>query len=176
MKKEALFLIITMISFMSDHLYSQDYPIYFENRLTEGYDIGVDTDRAVRNWLSNQNGYMKMEYPSGQIWGAVFITVGEPTNPPRPFMNFNGFNILSIEMKGENGGETVDIGIKDNTDPDNGKETKKTITVTNNWRVYEFPLNEFVTADLEYLYVVTEFVFGGSNGRTVYFRTVKYKR
>lgn len=176
MKIKILVLIFAMISLLSNHVLSQDYPIYVGQEFTTGFDMGVDTDTKKRDWVSNQNGFMKMEYPSGQIWGAVFITIGKPQDPPRPFQNFIGYSTLSVEMKGENGNEKVDIGIKDNMDPDNGQETKRTITVTNDWEVYELPLREFSTADLSHLYVVIEFVFGGTNGRTVYFKNVKYNR
>lgn len=176
MKIKVLVLTFAMISLMSIHALSQDYPIYVGQELTVGFEMGVDTDQKVRDWLTNQNGYMKMEYPTGQAWGAVFITVGTPTNPPRPFQNFSGYSTLSVEMKGENGGEIVDIGIKDNTDPDNGRETKQTVTLTGKWQVYEFSLNNFVTADLSHLYVPVEFVFGGRNERIVYFRNVQYLR
>jgi hypothetical protein len=168
---------IAICSMMSVGLFAQDHPIYVGQTLSSGYDMGVNTNEGLTSWLSKSDEeYMKMAYPSGQSWGAVFITVGKPTNPPRPYKNFAMHKSISVEMKGANGGESVEIGIKDNTDPDNGAETKIAVTLTNEWKVYEFLLSSFVTVDLSHLYVPIEFVFGGPNGRTVYFKNVKYKQ
>lgn len=178
MKKLALkiMLQICICGILSVNLLAQDHPVYVGQTLSSGYDMGVNTDKGRTNWLSDSLGYMKMVYPAGQIWGAVFITVGKPTNPPRPFRNFAMYKSISLEMKGAKGGENVDIGMKDNTDPDNGQESKITTTLTKDWKTYEFVLNKFVTADLSHLYIPIEFVFGGSNGRTVYFKNIKYKQ
>jgi hypothetical protein len=86
------------------------------------------------------------------------------------------YRTLSIEMKGAKGGETLEIGLKDNTDLDNGGETKIQITLTTNWQVYKFLLSRFVTADLSHLYMPIEFVFDGPQGKIVYFKNITYER
>lgn len=149
--------------------------------LSEGFDTGVDSEESRTrlhrtNWLSKESDYMKMAFPANQNWAAVFVTVGEPTTSQRPSMDFSSFKTLSVEMRGAVGGERVEIGIKSNDQPDNGKETKKVVTLTPAWKVYEFPLSEFSRADLNHLYVVTEFVYNGSAPQTVYFKNIKYLR
>jgi hypothetical protein len=176
MKTKLRLPILALLATLTCNSFCQEYSIYSGQKLTDGFDMGVNSSNNRTNWLFDKGGYMKMSYPSNQSWGAVFITVGKPKNPPRPFKNFSGYKTLTIEMKGENGRENVEIGIKDNTDPDNGQETKITKTLTKDWAVYEFSLANFKTADLSHLYVVIEFVFDGTNGRTVYFRNVKYKK
>jgi hypothetical protein len=52
------------------------------NRLAEGFDLGVDTNLMRRDWVTPQPDSLKLSYPAGQAWGAVFITVGQPVNPP----------------------------------------------------------------------------------------------
>lgn len=77
------------------------------------------------------------------------------------------------------GGECVEIGIKDNTDPDDGSETKIRRCVSTDWQVFAFPLAEFSTADLDRLYVVTEFVFEGEDAerrQTVDFQNIRYEK
>ncbi|MGA2405632.1 MAG: hypothetical protein ABSF81_02645 [Bacteroidales bacterium] len=178
MKKLIFKILLQLIicSIMSLSLLAQNHPIYVGQRLSPGYDIGVNTSNGQTGWLSDSLSYMKMVYPSNQTWGAVFITVGVPTNSPRPYRNFAMYRSISLEMKGAKVGENVDIGIKDNTDLDNGQETKIAVTLTIKWKEYEFLLNRFVTADLSHLYVPIEFVFGDLNGSTVYFKNIKYKQ
>lgn len=146
------------------------------SELSEGFDMGVNSSGGKTDWLSKEPDHMKMAFPANQKWAAVFVTVGEPTDPPRPSMDFSEFRTLSIEMRGAVGGERVEIGIKSNDQPDTGRETKKTVALTPAWKVYEFPLDEFKRADLKNLYVVTEFVYNGTATQTVYFRNIKYLR
>ena len=58
--------------------------IFVQGQLLANYHIGVDTSGRQRAWFSTSNGALEMAYPAEQRWGALFITVGEPTNPPRP--------------------------------------------------------------------------------------------
>jgi len=117
-----------------------------------------------------------MAYPSGLAWGAVFITVGPPSDPPRPRQDLSAYNILSLELRGAAGGECVEVGIKDNTDPDDGSETKIRSCVDTGWQTFSFPLAEFTTADTSQLYVVAEFVFTGPNSQTVDFQNIRYEK
>jgi hypothetical protein len=117
-----------------------------------------------------------MSYPSGQLWGAVFITVGPPKPPPRSGKDLSDYQTLSLELRGANGGEVVWIGLKDNSDPDNGTETKIQVgPLTTQWQTFTFPLSDFITADLTSLYVVTELVFEpGTPAETIDFRHIQY--
>jgi len=142
--------------------------------LTSGFNMGVNSSGGRTDWLESESSDFKMSYPANQTWGAVFITVGPPTDPPRPFRDFSAYHILSVEMKGGTGSKTIDLGIKTNTQRDDGTESKKTETLTQDWRVYEVALSDFKKTDPSRLYVVAEFVFGGSNPQTVYFRNIKY--
>jgi hypothetical protein len=72
--------------------------------------------------------------------------------------------------------EYVSVGLKDNEDPDNGRETKKVVSnLATDWQTFTFPLSDFNTADLTKLYVITEFVFEpGTPAETVCFRHIQY--
>ena len=115
-----------------------------------------------------------MAYPSGQGWGAVFITVGKPKDHPRPGEDLSEFKKLSIELRGDKGNETILVGVKDNTQPDDGSETKFRIkNLRTSWTVMEIPLAEFKRADLSKLYVVSEFVFENTP-ETICARNIAY--
>ncbi len=144
--------------------------------LSPGYDMGVNTSRGRTNWVADMNGYMCMFYPAGQSWGAVFITVGRPTNFDRPGRDLSSYQTLSLELQGAVGGEQVWIGLKDNTDLDTGRETKIPVSgLAPEWQTFTFPLSSFGTASLGRLYVVTEFVFEpGTSAEIVCFRNIQY--
>lgn len=152
------------------------HPIYMGVTLNPGYDMGVNTSDGRTNWVTDINGYMCMSYPKYQQWGAVFITVGRPTNFDRPGQDLSDYQTLSLELKGNSGGESIWIGLKDNTDRDDGTETKIRVSdLTQEWQTFTFPLSDFYTASLDRLYVVTEFVFEPSTpAETVCFRNIQY--
>jgi hypothetical protein len=144
------------------------------SELTEGFDMGVDSSERERTWVTQDPEYMRMAFPANQKWAAVFITIGEPVDKDRPEMDFSAYKTLSIDMKGQVGGEKVDIGLKTNTQPDNGREKKLTRTLSPVWETYTFPLADFKGTDIRHLYVVTEFVYNGKTPQVVYFRNIKY--
>jgi hypothetical protein len=146
------------------------------SKLTSGFNMGIETSEKQHNWLekNTDQGYFKLAYPSGQSWGALFITVGPPKDPPRPVRDLSAYQTLAIEMKAEPGTNMIDIGIKTNTQPDDGSETKIPVKLVPEWKTYELPLNRFEGANLKTLYVVTEFVFANEKAQTIYVRNVKY--
>jgi len=151
-------------------------PVYMGSALAPDYDMGVATSGGLTDWVTDMGGFMCMAYPDDQDWGAVFITVGQPTAPPRPSQDLSGYQALSLELRGEGGGESVWVGLKDSTDPDDGTETKQQVSnLTQDWRTFTFPLSSFSTADPARLNVVTEFVFEpGTPAETVCFRNIQY--
>ena len=78
-------------------------------------------------------------------------------------------------MRGEKGGEQVDLGVKDNMQADDGSESKVTLTLTREWKPFEIPLSKFVGADLTRIYVPAEVVFD-EHSKTVYLRKLLYVR
>ena len=68
--------------------------------LSTGYDMGVDSSSGKKDWVKKTNDYILMDYPKGQNWGAVFFTVGKPTNPPRPYVDMSTYKKLEIELRG----------------------------------------------------------------------------
>lgn len=148
--------------------------ILVSGKLTAGLDMGVNSSGGKADWLKPENDSLRLSYPSDQSWGAVFITVGKPKQPPRPFRDLSAFKTLTIEMRGGSGGEQLEIGIKTNAQPDDGSEAKVPVKLTSEWKTYRFPLDRFEGIDLDHLYVVTEFVFAGSEAKTIFVRNIKY--
>lgn len=143
--------------------------------LGSGYAINLNTSNNLTNWLSNDGSELIMQYPGGQATnGFVFITYG-PSIPPgnRPGQDMSAYQTLILEMKGDPG-SVVYIGIKDSTQPDDGSETKIPITVSANYETYSIPLSKFVGVNLKSVYVLTEWVFNGSQAQNLQVRSVVY--
>jgi hypothetical protein len=155
---------------------AQRHAVYVGPTLSQGYDMAVNTSNGQTSWLHDRNGFMEASYPANQTWGFVMITYGPPSPNPstRQVKNFSNFRTITVEMKGKQGGEIVEIGLKDKDDPDNGSETKIRQPLTNNWQPYTYTLSSFRTADLNHLYVIIEFVFSGPRSETIFFRNVTF--
>ncbi len=155
--------------------------LFVRGQLAGYYDVGVDSSGRRRDWLSRDDDALRLAYPAGQQWGAVFLTVGAPSDPPRPWKDFSSFGFLSLEMKGAQGAESLAIGLKDHDDRDDGREKKLGVSsLTTEWQQFTFPLSDFASsrfslpASLERLYVAVEFVFDGPRAQTVLVRNVRY--
>jgi hypothetical protein len=92
----------------------------------------------------------------------------------RPMRDFSQYQTLSVEMMADPGTSVIDIGIKTNTEKDEGGETKVPVKLAPEWKTYELPLSRFEGTDLKRLYVAAEFVFAGDKSQTIYVRNVKY--
>lgn len=149
--------------------------------LSAYYDMGVNSSEGEHTWASIDSGELQMSYPRGQHWGSVFITVGELTQPPRPWKDFSEFKTLSVELRAERGGEKVGIGVKNRTDNDKGDETRIVETLTTEYRPYKIPLDKLrsnhlrIPQGLRQLYVVVEFVFEGPRAETIYAKNIRYE-
>jgi len=150
--------------------------ILIDGELEDGFDLGLNTNKGRTDWLKKGEKVLRLAYPAEQRSGYVFITVGPPTDTPRPFIDLSQFGFLVVEMRGDAGGERVQVGIKTNTQPDNGGETKLPETLTVEWKTYRYALGRFLRADPSKLYVVAEFVFSGSESNTVYVRSIRYTK
>ena len=142
-----------------------------------GFGMGVDDSKQLRNWIQPTTSSMCLTYPTGLSWGALFITVqGDPKDPPRPWIDISACSKITVEMKGEVGDELVYLGLKDKDDPDTGIETKIPVTLTKDWKIYEFLLSSFKSCDLTKVYVVTEFVFQSNSSTSalkVYVKNIR---
>lgn len=155
------------------------FDIMVGTKLTGDFRLGLNTSEEKRGWLSKEeNGeFMTISFPADQDWSAVFITTGPPNQKLRDgrrSVDLSAYNFLAIDMKGAVGKEEVEIGIKTNTQEDDGTETKIPVILTSEWKTYQYPLDRFTGAAPGRLYVVAELVYTGSKPQTVFFRNIRY--
>lgn len=104
--------------------------------------------------------YPGVAHLGGPEWAAFAIRVAGPSpSVTRQSRDYSGFARLRLEMKGDKGGETFSVHLKDSEDPDDGSQTDIPVTLTDEWENHEFDLSAFENADLSKLYIVTGFLF-----------------
>lgn len=143
--------------------------------LKEGFDEGVNSSGNLTNWVTPNpiDGSQKMSCPPAQDWCAMFVVWQKVVDPPRPGTDMSPYATLLVEMRGDTG-KTIQIGVKDSSQPDTGTEQKVTVLLTTNWRIYAIPLTKFSRASLSKLYVVTEFVWDANSPWTAFVRNIKF--
>ncbi|MCC5939887.1 MAG: hypothetical protein JJU34_21590 [Lunatimonas sp.] len=95
---------------------------------------------------------------SAEPWAAAYWFVGSGVPDSNRVKDFSNFQTLRLKLRGILGGEKVDIGLKDKSDPTDGSETKIPLTLTNEWHTYDIPLTSFAPTRLEELFVVASIV------------------
>ena len=111
-------------------------------------------------------------YPGGAQW-AAFSFVILHSSESRAQVDFSGFDKRQLELKGDQGGETVLVNIKDADDPDDGSQTNIELQLTDQWQTFEIDLADFENADLTMLYVPLAFLFL-EEPQSFSVRTVRY--
>lgn len=153
--------------------------IYSGEVLRNGLDMGVASSGGLGDWVEDLKGAMKISYAAWQDWGVVYVSVGSAGTAygHRSSMDLSAYSLLSVEMKGEHGGEIVYIGIKDRNQPDNGGEKKIKVVLGAGWETYTFDLQQFYPGEIfQRIYIPIEFVFEPTidQDEVIYFRNVQY--
>jgi hypothetical protein len=154
------------------------YPIFTDSTLADGIGLGAIASSETTDWFSFlDTGEICMDYQDGETWGTVLFTIGDMTDPPRPSQDFSAYQQLAFEALGQEGGESVSIALKDNTDPDDRSETKVPVTnLSTDWQPYHYNLSLFKNADISKLYVVAEFFFENTPAESVCVRNIQFLR
>ncbi len=151
------------------------YPKLMDKGLTSGqyslsfasshpYNVGItDINRELDN---------KIEFEA-QPWGVVYFYVGRSSIELLETKDFSVYKTLKLELRGEKGGEKVMIGMKDETNPTDGSETKITLELTKEWETYEIPLTAFVNTNLKKIFMPISFVFE-NEAANIYYRHIEY--
>jgi|GEM_PF-476490 hypothetical protein len=140
-----------------------------------GFNLNYAASDIFRGYTSKQKNYLVIEYPANSYaWASAYFSIDALYGRVNE-MNFSTYSKVTIEMRGETGGETFEIGMKDINDPADGTESKIKIKLTDEWKVYEFETNQFLTADMNRIMVPLSFVFEGPIGKKINIRSVQFK-
>ncbi len=137
------------------------------------FDIGY-ASAGDNKYFKIISGINEIIYEVPKIdWAVAYYRNPSNAMVERPTMDYSSYKSIKLELKGEKGGETVFITLKDNLDPDDGTETKVPLILTNEYKTYEIPLSEFKTANLKELFIVASLVFM-EEAIKVHLRSVEY--
>ncbi|MCW5516022.1 DUF6090 family protein [Muriicola sp. Z0-33] len=138
-----------------DFIYAQSGDVYYP-----GIDFKED--------------YLVITYPEDTFtWGSPYFRI-KVLNGRVTELDFSKYKHVVLEMKGEKGGEEFALMMKDKYDLPDGKESRVNITLTQNWKKYQVPIDQFKTADMEIIETPLGFVFIGGQGKTIHVRSIQF--
>ena len=112
-----------------------------------------DQDSLVRSGDS-----LHIDYAGGVAWGGLWLTAGLDNLQPQ-VLDYSGYDLLLLELKGDDGGETIVVNMEDRDDTHDGTSTRLELQLSDEWQTYEIDLERFETADLGIMDVPFGFVF-----------------
>jgi hypothetical protein len=160
-------------------VYWANYNMTHADSLVRG-TIGSSLDAIYRDYSvrlkypEQREDHLHVHYPGGATdWAVLFFSVRGSSNK-RPSQDFSMYDKLVLELKGDAGGETIDVNLKDRDDPDDGTQTNIELQLTDQWKRYEINLADFKTADLKKLHVVPAFLFD-TEPQSFSVRTIRFQ-
>lgn len=153
----------------------------FVSLLTNGqvptaFKINYAASGLYSNHFSKQEDYLTVEYPENTYaWGSCYFMVDALYGRVNE-MDFSAYSTVFLEMKGNVGGEAFEIAMKDINDPPDGSESRVSIDLTTDWKLFEIKTNRFKTANMNKIMVPIAFVFEGSESKKIYVRSIQFKK
>ena len=136
--------------------------------------IYAQSSNKYYSGIKYEGNAMILTYPDNMFtWGSPFFTINALNNRVTE-MDFTKYKNITLEMKGAIGGEQFALMMKDKYDLPDGNESRVDITVTNVWKTYEVPVEQFETADKKIIETPLGFVFLGGEGKTIYVRSIQF--
>ena len=149
--------------------------VLINGKLRTGFNFAASASGFYGGWRNFEEDHIALNYPDNQLdWGFPYIIVGA-LNGRVNQKDFSKYKKLVIEMKGVKGGETIAIVMKDKLDLHDGSESRLQLTLTDEWKMYEFDIDQFETADKTIIQIPFGIVLEGSEGRQVQLKTVRFE-
>jgi hypothetical protein len=121
------------------------------------------------------DGELQISYPGGAEWAAVYWSPMNLTTG-RNSADFTRFTRLNLELKGEQGGETITVHVKDADYPDDRAPIGVDLTLFEDWQTYEIDLDKFAPSDFSKLHIALGFlIYPAENPLAFSVRNARYE-
>jgi hypothetical protein len=137
------------------------YPINSDaNDPRVSYEAGAAGRQSPYNYNSfvRSGDSLHIDYQGGAAWAGIWLAAGAG-DLQQQSRDFSTYSTLLLELKGDTGGETINVNMEDRDDPADGTSTRIKLQLSDQWQTYEIDLTRFETADLRILLTPLGFVF-----------------
>ena len=106
-----------------------------------------------------EEGKLKLQFSGGREWISFYMTViNRNTSLGRDHADFSRFGRIELEMKGNEGGEVINVHVKDADYPDDQAPIGVDITLTDEWQTFEIALADLAPTDFSRLHIPLGFL------------------
>jgi exo-beta-1,3-glucanase (GH17 family) len=149
-----------------------------EGVLSCGYGLGVATaDPPLVNWVESHGNFLRFAYAGQRNWASAFFTVGN--SPPRGgrllTTDLLGKTYLGVELRGKNGGEVCEIGVRPVTaGPYDRSLALNRFELSTDWKWVLIPLSSVSAENLSQIHVVASLEFASPTPSTIDVRAIRF--
>lgn len=144
---------------------------------------GINNGYSYAAASANNNEGVNIQYLDGfsalqfydEPWAVAYFYVGEGVVDPYRVKDFTAYKILRLKLRGTQGGEQIQVALKDISNPTDGSETKVSLTLTDEWKTYDIPLSSFTRTRLEELFLFASFIVE-NQALTIEVESIEYIR
>jgi exo-beta-1,3-glucanase (GH17 family) len=150
--------------------------IVYDGKLSTGFELGIDNESHEYGWIDVGDSTLRIDFLPNQAWAAVMITVGRPQKPGQrtETIDLTACQTMTVGLRTTTADVEVNIGMKDQDDPDDGSETLIPVVVNSTTPLYHIALAEFESADLSAIYLPFELVYFGDEALTILIDSIHF--
>jgi len=107
------------------------------------HEIDLQDAANLNNWLEVDSDKINVTYPKDLDYGVIRFIDLKIKSRQTSGVDYSGYTSITLELKGEVGGESVLIAFLDTDDFADGSEIRVPLVLTDQWRTYEIGLDQF---------------------------------
>jgi Family of unknown function (DUF6090) len=106
-----------------------------------------------------QDGALHIDHAGGADWAVVYWgPLTDATSTGIAYLDFSRFHKLRLELKGDRGGETIKVHVKDVNYPNDIAPVSVDLVLSDDWQTWEIDLARFAPNDPSRLHVALGFL------------------
>ena len=113
------------------------------NGKSEFHEIEIQDGADLNNWSEIDSNKINIRYPKELGYGVIRFVDSKIKNSLATRIDYSGYTSISLELKGDIGGESVFIAFLDTDDFADGSETRVPLVLSDRWETYEIDLDMY---------------------------------
>lgn len=120
---------------------------------------GPDTGVFRLHSIQLQDGALHIDHAGGADWAVLYWgPLTDATSTGIAYLDFSRFHKLRLELKGDRGGETIKVHVKDVNYPNDIGPVSVDLVLSDDWQTWEIDLARFAPNDTSRLHVALGFL------------------
>jgi len=115
------------------------------------HEIEIQDGNRFDNWIEMSTNQININYPKNMGYGVIRFVDLKVKRLEAKSADYSIYNSISLDLKGEVGGELISIAFLDTDDLGDGSETRVSLNLNDQWKTYEIDLDKFQATNFKSL-------------------------